>query len=92
GLELIVGLCLLVGIARREAALTAAVLLLLFLAVSVHAGGVKHPSLGCPCFKIPLPAWANATGWWVAVRNLFFLVLSGLVMLERRQPNSLPTV
>ena len=58
------------------------VLLLLFLAVSVHAGIVKHPSLGCPCFKIPLPAWANATGWWMTFRNLFFLLLSGLVMMR----------
>ena len=68
-LELTCALCLVIGLARREAAVLLAGLLVIFL---VHALAVSGGS-ECGCFLLP-QAWEPAARPWLFVRNggLFF--------------------
>jgi triosephosphate isomerase len=77
GLELVIGLSLLLPAYRREGALLAVGLLVLFLILGIILNTTGHAS-DCGCFKITLPTWLNLSGWWIVARNLLFLLMAGL--------------
>jgi uncharacterized membrane protein YphA (DoxX/SURF4 family) len=70
-LELTCGFCLLLGVARREAAVTAAVLLSLFLIFAPWAEGATD--CGCLLFPASLP-W-SPSGWQARVGDLALLLI-----------------
>jgi uncharacterized membrane protein YphA (DoxX/SURF4 family) len=69
--ELTCGFCLVLGAAVREAALTVALLLILFIAHSV----LSQSQADCGCFLTPLPETGHAA-WWLLLRNALLLLCS----------------
>ena len=80
GLELTLGVCLLIGFARKETALLAMGLLLMFLAFGIYSNVTGH-SAACGCFGIATPTWLRVAGWSIVVRNLGILALGAVVLL-----------
>jgi triosephosphate isomerase len=78
GLELAIGLSLLLPAYRREGALLSVGLLVLFLILGIILNITGNAS-DCGCFKISLPTWLNLSGWWIVARNALFLLMAGLV-------------
>jgi hypothetical protein len=80
--ELIAGLLLVVGVWRREAAATIAVLLVVFLAAagSVIARGIDVENCGCTSVAAHAEkSWTSGVGWFLVTRNL--LMLAGALVL-----------
>jgi len=76
GIELSIGVCLIVGGYGREAALIAAFLLFGFAGLGIY-GDVTSNAHSCPCFKIHLPAWFDINvGRWVMARNLILIMFA----------------
>ncbi|MDR1303890.1 MAG: hypothetical protein LBK76_01580 [Verrucomicrobiales bacterium] len=86
GLELAIGLSLLLPAYRHEGALLAAGLLILFLILGVIMNITGNQS-DCGCFKVSLPTWLNLSGWQVVGRNLLFLLLA---LVTFRATSSVP--
>lgn len=77
-LELTLGICLVLGVMRREAALLAVVLLLGVTAFGFLLGGED-----CNCLVVPgLPGLGQASGWSLLGRNAVLLLLA-VVLLVR---------
>ncbi|MCB2193885.1 MAG: DoxX family membrane protein [Deltaproteobacteria bacterium] len=91
-LELVVGLCLVVGLATRAAALWSALLLAVFTGLMIYAG-MTGAGFDCGCFP---GEGGHAAGYEAAVRDalmmlpaLWLLVLPGRwLSLRRRQRRS----
>lgn len=77
-LELTCGACLALGHAVREAALIAAVLLVLFMVYSL----AFRTGADCHCFFLPA-TFSSGDWWWPLARNLILLVGSLWVIRQR---------
>lgn len=75
GLELSVGLYLLMGIDQRAASFIGSILMLLFVGLAIYRTFFAIPG-GCHCFKIQLPQWLELNGSWIILRNLLLLSCS----------------
>jgi uncharacterized membrane protein YphA (DoxX/SURF4 family) len=71
-LELTCGFCLLLGVARREAAVTTAVLLSLFLVFAPWAEGATD----CGCLLFPASVPWTPSGWQARLGDLALLLIS----------------
>jgi hypothetical protein len=81
-LELTIGFCLALGVAVREAAATAAVLLVIFLFYSA----LQRPDADCGCLLFPEPLRPINRWPWLPLRNLLLL----LCAVWNMRPNSSP--
>lgn len=81
--ELTCGVCLLLGVAAREAALCVAVLLLLFIGHSF----LSRDQTDCGCFLSPLPE-PTAANWWPLLRNVLLFLSSLRVIWGKEGPHS----
>src|SRR6185503_2053454 len=75
GLELTVGVCLLISYFKREATLMGVVLMFFFLVFAVTARLMGQTS-GCKCFRIEFMDAGYLAAWWPSLRNAGFFVLS----------------
>jgi uncharacterized membrane protein YphA (DoxX/SURF4 family) len=82
-LELTCGFCLLLGVARREAAVLAALLLIVFTAFLVWRG----QSGECGCFLLPVRLPWPESPWLPLARNLIMLFMC-IVVAFRRTPKT----
>jgi uncharacterized membrane protein YphA (DoxX/SURF4 family) len=80
-LELVCGLCLALGVLRREAALLAGVLLLVFSIYTL----TRLTERDCGCFLFPVSA-PNAGAAWALTRNAVLLLCSVGVCWSDRPP------
>lgn len=80
GLEISLAIYLLTRIALREALFISCILLLLFLALSVHAAFEGSDS-SCACFKLPAPSWMTLQGWEIVVRNCVLVGLGAIAWI-----------
>jgi uncharacterized membrane protein YphA (DoxX/SURF4 family) len=80
-LELTCGFCLILGIARREAALLTALLLMSFLAYSFTG----ERAMECGCFLFPTGQPWLATGWAARLRDFVLLFASLGITCRRRR-------
>jgi hypothetical protein len=92
GIELVIGLALVLGLIPRPAAALAAILLVIF-AVALLWNIVAGNPVSCSCFELnPAPKTCDQLVkemWWVIVRDLAALLLAGFVIWggeRRRRP------
>jgi putative oxidoreductase len=85
-LELTCGVCLVLGVARREAALLLSLLLLLFLGLAF----LRPAADDCGCLVFPRALGPLNVGWGAVLRNLVLLGCGLGVALGRPRTPSLP--
>jgi uncharacterized membrane protein YphA (DoxX/SURF4 family) len=81
-LELTCGFCLVLGVAVREAALIAGVLLVTFLGYSLVHFGERD----CNCFFFPGTQPLMMQGWWPLARNLVLLLCTVRLTVNKTVP------
>ena len=75
GLELMLGIYLLLRLSPQQSAIIATFLLLTFTALETYLA--RHGTISsCGCIKLTFAKWLMATGWWAVIRDFSLTLLS----------------
>ncbi len=86
GIELTLGIAFVTLRWRREAAVIAIPLCLLFLALGVYLNLTGNEFAKCGCFSPEVAPWFQTSGWGTVLRDLGFLSAALLVYISSRNP------
>jgi len=73
GLELALGVSLMLHSYRKQAILLAMCLLIMFTLLGVYDILFGTTPGTCACFKLSLPKWFELNGWWAITRNILLM-------------------
>ena len=89
-LELVVGLCLAVGIWRRASALIMTILMIVFM-IALGSAAVRGLSISCGCFEVGEHA-ENPSLLWAVLRDVVFLAAALILVRFEHGPRPLDLV